>query len=93
MRFGMRQAKQHCANPGWRAWPPDHQWWSRRWQWLPLPSPEARCLDGSRAGISYRTAAGGTSPTIRQANKKRWILYFEGGGWCFIQVSALSSNR
>ena len=54
-----------------------------RWQWQPLPSPEARCLDGSRAGISIRAAAGGTSPKIRQANKKRWIIYFEGGGWCY----------
>ena len=53
-----------------------------RWQWLPLPSPDAVCLDGSRSGISYRAAAGGTSPSLKLANKKRWVLYFQGGGWC-----------
>lgn len=70
-----------------------------RWQWLPLPSPDAVCIDGSRSGISYRSAAGGTNAGTKLANKKRWVLYFQGGGWCHSTadcalrgLSAMGSN-
>mmetsp|Transcript_65854 Transcript_65854/g.157387 ORF Transcript_65854/g.157387 Transcript_65854/m.157387 type:complete len:546 (-) Transcript_65854:54-1691(-) len=34
--------------------------------------PNARCLDGSMAGIYWR-----------QGDTKQFVVYFEGGGWCY----------
>ena len=64
-----------------------------QWRYLPLSSPDAVCLDGSRAGISYRSAAGGTNPVVKAANKKRWVIYFEGGGWCFSAADCVLRAR
>ena len=37
-----------------------------------LDAPGARCLDGSPAGFYHR-----------RGRQDRWVLYLEGGGWCY----------
>ena len=37
-----------------------------------LDDPAALCLDGTRAGFY-----------IRHGRPDRWVLFFEGGGWCY----------
>ena len=41
--------------------------------YVPLPDPEALCLDGSRYGIFVCLGA----PTATQ-----WQIGIQGGGWC-----------
>jgi hypothetical protein len=39
-------------------------------------STNARCLDGSRAGVYFSPGNG------LNGNSKKTVMYFEGGGWC-----------
>lgn len=38
-------------------------------------SSNAKCIDGSRPAFYLRKG--------KDSGKSRWIVYFEGGGWCF----------
>jgi hypothetical protein len=42
---------------------------------FPLES-EARCLDGSQAGVYFSPGNG------LDGGSKKTVIYFEGGGWC-----------
>ena len=56
-----------CADCGPRARPP-----SMILHLLSLDDPAALCLDGTSAGFYYR-----------RGRPDRWVLFFEGGGWCY----------
>jgi len=38
--------------------------------------PDARCLDGTFGGMYF-------SPAQTTQAKNKWIIYFQGGGWCY----------
>ena len=51
---------------------------------LPQQSfPHARCLDGSQAGYYIRTT---------NSSHNKWLIYLEGGGWCYDQTCAADTQ-
>ena len=53
-------------------------------------APKARCLDGSPAGVYLRTPAAGSQPK-RDGGSVQWLIFFEGGGWCYDQSCQAST--
>ena len=49
-----------------------------------LGTPDgAVCLDGSDAGFYFR-------PATSNLHRRDFVLYFEGGGWCFNEFDCWS---
>jgi hypothetical protein len=46
----------------------------------------ARCLDGSAPGYFFRAAS-------TAANGSKWVVYFQGGGWCYTSESCRSRAK
>ncbi|RYH29052.1 hypothetical protein EON65_09950 [archaeon] len=51
---------------------------------LPLTSG-ARCLDGSQPAFYWKKGTG--------SGKNKWLVFFDGGGWCFDLPSCLARSR
>jgi len=45
----------------------------------------ARCLDGSPAAYYFRAAS-------KQENMDKWVLFIQGGGWCYEEQDCLSRS-
>jgi len=49
------------------------------------PSSSARCIDGSRPVYYMRSGFG--------EGISKWVLYFEGGGWCYDLESCFARSK